>query len=197
MRILKVDKKNLRKVVRITEKSIKKGEIILCPTDTVYGILADATNKKAVERVFQIKKRSRGKPIPIFVKDIKMAKKLSFIDKEKEKFLKMVWPGKVTVVLKRRNVLPERIFGRTKTIGLRIPDYKLVNNLLLELNRPLTGTSANISGKPASTKIKEVIKQFEKEKIKPDLVLGAGNLKPCSPSKVIDLTAKKIKILRR
>jgi L-threonylcarbamoyladenylate synthase len=197
MRILKVDKKNLRKVVRITEKSIKKGEIILCPTDTVYGILADATNKKAVERIFQIKKRSRGKPIPIFVKDIKMAKKLSFIDKEKEKFLKMVWPGKVTVVLKRRNVLPERIFGRTKTIGLRIPDYKLVNPLLKKLNRPLTGTSANISGKPASTKIQEVIKQFKKEKIKPDLILDAGNLKPSSLSKVIDLTGEKIKILRR
>jgi len=197
MRILKVDKKNLRKVVRITEKSIKKGEVILCPTDTVYGILADATNKKAVERVFQIKKRSRGKPTPIFVKDIKMAKKLAFVDKKQEKFLKIVWPGKVTVVLKRRDVLPKILFGRTKTIGLRIPDYKLVNNLLLKLNRPLTGTSANVSGKPASTKIKEVLRQFEKEKIKPDLVLDAGNLKPSSPSKVIDLSGRKIKILRR
>jgi len=197
MRILKVDKKNLRKVVIITEKSIKKGEVILCPTDTVYGILADATNKKAVERVFQIKKRSRGKPTPIFVKDIKMAKKLAFVDKKQEKFLKIVWPSKITVVLKSRNVLPKILFGRTKTIGLRIPDYKLVNNLLLKLNRPLTGTSANISGKPASTKIEEVIEQFEKEKIKPDLILDAGNLKPSSPSKVIDLTGEKIKILRR
>jgi L-threonylcarbamoyladenylate synthase len=197
MKILKVDKKNLRKVVRITEKSIKKGEVVLCPTDTVYGILADATNKKAVERVFKIKKRPKGKPIPIFVKDIKMAKKLAFINKKQEDFLKMVWPGKVTVVLKRRNVLPKILSGRTKTIGLRIPDYKLVNNLLLKLNRPLTGTSANISGKPASTKIKEVIKQFKKEKTKPDLILDAGNLKPSSPSRVIDLTGKKFKILRR
>jgi L-threonylcarbamoyladenylate synthase len=197
MKILKVGNKNLKKVVRITEKSIKKGEVVFCPTDTIYGILADATNKKAVERVFHIKKRFRGKPIPIFVKDIKMAKKLAFIDREKEKFLKMVWPGKVTVVLKSRNVLPKILFGRTKTIGLRIPDYKLVNLLLKKLDRPLTGTSANISGKPASTKIREVIKQFEKEKIKPDLVLGAGNLKLCSPSKVVDLTGEKIKILRR
>ena len=197
MRILKVDKKNLRKVVIITEKSIKKGEVILCPTDTVYGILADATNKKAVERVFQIKKRSRGKPTPIFVKDIKMAKKLAFVDKKQEKFLKIVWPSKITVVLKSRNVLPKILFGRTKTIGLRIPDYKLVNPLLKKLNRPLTGTSANISGKPASTKIQEVIKQFKKEKIKPDLILDAGNLKPSSLSKVIDLTGEKIKILRR
>lgn len=197
MKILKIDKKNLRKVVRVTEKSIKKGEVVLCPTDTVYGLLADATNKKAVERVFKIKKRPKGKPIPIFVKNLEMAKKLAFVDKKQEKFLKMVWPGKITVVLKSRNVLPKRIFGRTKTIGLRIPDYKLVNNLLLELNRPLTGTSANISGKPASTKIREVIKQFEKEKIKPDLVLDAGNLKPSSLSRVIDLTGKKFKILRR
>ena len=197
MRILKVDKKNLRKVVRITEKSIKKGEVILCPTDTVYGILADATNKKAVERVFQIKKRSRGKPTPIFVKDLKMAKKFAFINKKQEDFLKMIWPGKVTIVLKRKNVLPKILFGKTKTIGLRIPDYKLINFLLKKLIRPLSGTSANISGKPASTKIKEVLRQFEKEKIKPDLVLDAGNLKPSSPSKVIDLSGRKIKILRR
>lgn len=222
MKILKVNKKNFGEVIKIAEKYINDGEVIICPTDTVYGLLADVSNEKAIGRIFKIKKRSRAKPIPIFVKDLKMAKKLAFIDKNQYKFLKMVWftrqnflgeseesklvkiapkiwagKGKITVVLKSRNVLPKILFGRTKTIGLRIPDYKLINLLLKKLNRPLTGTSANISGKPASTKIREVIKQFEKEKIKPDLVLDAGNLKPSSPSRVIDLTGKKFKILRR
>jgi L-threonylcarbamoyladenylate synthase len=197
MRILKIKSKNLKGIISQATDAINNGEIVICPTDTVYGLLGNASNKKAVEKIFKIKKRTKGKPIPIFVKDIKIAKKLAFIDREKEKFLKMVWPGKVTVVLKRRNVLPKILSGRTKTIGLRVPDYKLVNNLLLKLNRPLTGTSANISGKPASTKIREVIKQFEKGKIKPNLILDAGNLKPSSPSKVINLAEEKIKILRR
>ena len=176
-------------------KAIKQGKVVVCPTDTVYGLLADATQKKAVERLFKIKKRPKGKAVPIFDKDIKTARKLAFIDKEQEKFLKKVWPGKVTVVLKKKAKI--KVFGAAaKTIGLRIPNYKLVNTLLAELNRPLTGTSANISGKPASTKIQEVITQFTKRSIKPDLVIDAGNLKKSKPSTVIDLTKKKPKILR-
>ena len=75
MEIVKVSLENLKKVVKIVIKSIKKDEVLVCPTDTVYGLLADATNKKVVEKVFKIKKRSKGKPILIFVKDLKMAKK--------------------------------------------------------------------------------------------------------------------------
>ena len=197
MKILKVDKKKLKEIINQVIDVINLGEVIICPTDTVYGLLADAANKNAVKMIFKIKKISKRKPIPIFVKDIKMAKSLAFINKKQEEFLKMFWPGKVTVVLKSKNVLPKIISGGRETIGLRIPNYKLVNLLLKKSNRPLTGTSANISGKTASTKIKEVVKQFKKEKIKPDLVLDVGNLKPSRLSRVLDLTGKKIKILRR
>ncbi len=120
-----------------------------------------------------------------------MAKKLAFINRGQEKILKMCWPGKVTFILRRKI-----IFGSRKTIGLRMPDYKLTNALFKRLKRPLTGTSANISGKPASTKIREVLKQFKKAKEKPDLVLDYGNLKFSLPSIVIDITEKIIKILR-
>jgi len=196
MKILKISKKNLKKLVKIAKNSIKKGEVLVCPTDTVYGLICDATNKKAVKKLFKIKKRLKEKAIPIFVKDIKMAKNLAKIDKKQEKFLKKVWPGKVTLVLKRKR--GQKIYGvDKKTIGLRIPKYKLVNVLLKKLNRPLTGTSANISGKPPSTKIKEVMRQFKNQKIQPDLILDAGNLKPSKPSTVIDLTKKKPKILRK
>ena len=86
--------------------------------------------------------------------------------------------------------------GNKKIIGLRISSSGLVNKLVKEVNGPLTTTSANISGKPASTKIKEVLGQFLKNKIKPDLVIDAGNLPKNKPSKVIDLTGKKEKVLR-
>lgn len=199
MEIIKVSPRNFKKVIEIAARSIKEGKVLVCPTDTVYGLLADATNEKAVKRVFKVKKRPKGKPIPIFVNDIKMAKKLAFIDKSQENFLKKYWPGKVTTVLRRRKDcgLPKILFGRIQTIGLRIPDYKLVNMLLAKLNRPLTGTSANISGEPPSTKIKEVINQFKNQKAQPDLILDSGNLKLSLPSTVIDLTERKLQILRK
>lgn len=195
MRILKIKREKLKRIVEITAKAIKQGKVVVCPTDTVYGLLTDAANKKAVERLFKIKKRQKGKPIPIFVKDIKTAKKLAFIDEDQQKFLKKVWPGKITTVLVKRE--KTKIFGiGLKTVAIRIPNYKLINILLEKLNRPLIGTSANISGKPASTKIQEVTAQFTKRSIKPDLVIDAGDIEKSNPSNIIDLTGKKPKILR-
>lgn len=198
MKILKISQNNFKKIIKKVLKLIKERTVIICPTDTVYGLIADAANKKAVKKIFKIKKREKGKPIPIFVRDIKTAKKLALVNKKQEKFLKKVWPGKITVVLKRKKDcnLPEELFSGKKTIGLRIPNYKLVNELLKKTNKPLTGTSANISGNPPSIKIKEVLKQFKTKKNKPDLVLDVGNLPKSKPSTVIDLTKKELKILR-
>jgi len=185
-------------------ESIKRGEILALPTDTVYGLVADAANKKAVGKLFKIKKRPFKKPIPIFVKNIKTAKRFVWIGKEQEKFLKSVWPGKVTAVLKRKKNKIKLYGVDEKTIALRIPNYRFLNILLKKLNHPLTGTSANISGKPASIKIKEIISQFENQPParnnnggQPDLIIDAGDLKKSRPSTVIDLTGEKIKILRK
>ena len=214
MKILKVNNRNFKTVFKIVIKLIKEGKVIVCPTDTVYGLICDATNKKAVRKLFNIKKRPTRKPTPIFVKSLKMAKKFAKINKEQEKFLKKVWPGKATVVLRRKKAKMKLYGVDKKTIALRIPKYVLINILLQELNLPLIGTSANISGKPASNNIKEIINQFTPFRDKsltgfknqpptifgggqPDFVIDAGNLKKSKPSTVIDLTSPKIKILRR
>ncbi|XOB46669.1 MAG: L-threonylcarbamoyladenylate synthase [Candidatus Nealsonbacteria bacterium] len=192
MEILKAKTKNLVVAINI----IKKGGVVVCPTDTVYGLIADAKNKNAVKKIFKIKKRVLKKPLPVFVKDLKMARSLADINKTQEKILKKVWPGKVTAVLKAKSTnLPIGILSKDKKIGLRMPRYKLLNLLLEKLNYPLAQTSANISRKKASTKIREIVKQFKKEKYQPDLILDAGNLKPSLSSTVIDLT--NFKILRK
>jgi L-threonylcarbamoyladenylate synthase len=212
MEILKLGRENFREmgdedessslplaIARVIDKAveyIKEGRVLVLPTDTVYGLTADATNKKAVEKIVKIKERVEKKPLSKFIKDIKEAKKFAIINKRQERFLKRVWPGKVTVVLKKKK--GKRIYDVGKrTIGFRIPDYKLINTLLKKIDRPLIGTSANISGKPASTKIKEIIRQFRNKKYQPDLIIDAGNLAKSRPSKVIDITGKKIKILRK
>lgn len=196
MEILKLSWRNLAEIIKRVSKSIGQGKVVVCPTDTVYGLVADATNKKAVEKLFRIKKRNSKKPIPIFVRDIEAAKKLAQIDKKQEKLLNKVWPGKITIALRREK--GQKIYGiDKKTIALRIPNYRFLNTLLKKLNRPLTGTSANISGEPALTKIREIINQFKDRKHQPDLIIDAGNLPKNKPSTVIDLTGKKPKILRK
>jgi len=112
----------------------------------------------------------------------------------------------VTAVLERTPLRPSgfggqrktriRLYGVAKeTVALRIPKYELLISLARQLNRPLTGTSANISGQLASTKIKEILQQFQNQKHQPDLIIDIGNLKPAKPSTIIDLTGSEPKIL--
>lgn len=225
MKILKISQKNLEKTAKIATKAIQEGKVLICPTDTVYGLIADAGNKKAVERIFKIKKRPKQKPLPIFVKDLKMAEKLAKISKEQKKILKKHWPGKYTFVLKFQNpntkfqinsksqILKKhwpgkftfvlirkkgtKIYGiDEETIALRAPKYRFLDNLLKKVNKPLAQTSANVSGKPASGEIKEILAQLKERNDQPDLVISAGNLPKSKSSKVIDLTRKISKILR-
>ena len=84
---------------------LKKGKVAVCPTDTVYGLVADAINQTAVNKIFKIKQRKSGKPISIFVRDLKMAKGFAVIGKEQEKIIKSVWPGRTTLILKPKRKL--------------------------------------------------------------------------------------------
>jgi len=185
-------------VVRKTIEFLNRGQTIISPTDTVYGFLADAASYKAVEKIFKIKKRSKNKALPVFVKDIEMAKKIAMINENQEKFLKEVWPGKITVILRRKQRcgLSKLVCGKKNTIALRIPDYKIVRDVLDKINKPLTGTSANLSGKGSINKIKDILDQFKDMGDKPDLIIDGGNLPQSSSSIIIDLTKKKPEILR-
>lgn len=180
--------KNSKNALNKAAKAIKEGGVVVFPTDTVYGFLADASNKKAVEKIYKIKKRPRSKPLAVFVKDMKMAKQLAEITLKHEKILKKYWPGPYTFVLKAKR--------RLETIALRVPKYKPLNDLLKKINKPLVQTSVNISGRPAITKIEEIKKTFgSNSAVGP--IFDAGNLPKHKPSVIMDLSATKIKILRK
>lgn len=190
MQILKQSPKALNTAIAI----LKKGGVIVCPTDTVYGFLADATNKKAVEKIYKIKKRPKLKPLSVFVKDFKMAQELAEIDSRQAKVLKKFWPGKVTAVLKRKSGV--KIYGVAKdTIAIRIPNHKFLNTLLKKVNRPLVQTSVNISGKPPLNNIQEIIETLGRSDL-PILIVNGGDLKKSKPSKIINITSKKMLRLR-
>jgi L-threonylcarbamoyladenylate synthase len=197
MEVLKINSKTLKKAVKTTALAIKEGKVVVCPTDTVYGLLADADNKIAVRKIFRIKKRRFQKPLPLFVRNLRTAKKLAYLSKSQEKFLGKVWPGKVTVILEAQGSFWKRwmkdiILGQDKTVGLRIPNHKFLNALLKKIDSPLAETSANISGQKPSTRIKEALKQFKNRKYRPDLIVDAGNLKLSLPSTVFDLVKLQV-----
>lgn len=199
MKILKVNPENLREseeAIIEAAKVMLSGGTVVFPTDTVYGLGCDATQESAIRKIFRIKNRKETNPLAIIVRDIAMAKKVANIDRRLEKALGLVWPGAITVVLWKKYKLPEILTAKQQTIGLRIPDYKLTHLLAENMGRPFVATSANISGQPATNKISEVLAAFEKNFLKPDLVLDAGDLKCCEPSTVLDLSAAKPKITR-
>jgi len=170
--------------VKKAAAELKRGLVLVCPTDTVYGLICDANNKQAVERIYKIKKRPKNKLLPVFVEDIKMAKEFVKINAKQEKFLKKVWPGAVTVVIERDKS------------AIRVPKYQFIIDIIKEINRPLAETSANISGEGSTTKIKEILRCFRGLEDQPDLVLDAGDLKQAKPSQVIDLSGPEPIILR-
>ncbi len=193
MKIFKLNSKKQTKLIKEIINSIKEGKIVVFPTDTVYGLICDATNKKAVNKIFKIKKRNNKKPLPLFVKSITGARKIAKINKKQESFLKKMWPGKITVILEKK---PKKIYGvDKKTIALRIPNYKPLNLLLDQINIPLSQTSANISKENPAKTAKEVFRNFNNQKHKPDLIIDGGFLKN-RPSKIIDLTVIPPNILR-
>lgn len=199
MRILRVDPENLREseeAIIEAAKTMLDGGLVVFPTDTVYGLGCDATNEQAIRKIFQIKKREKGRSLPIVVRDLEMAKKITLIDKRLERALALIWPGAVTVILLSKFKLPEALSGGRRTLGLRIPDYKLTYLLSENTGRPYVATSANISGEPATVKISQALKYFEKNIYKPDLVLDAGDLRFSEPSTVLDLSSGKPKITR-
>ena len=195
MNIISLTPKNFQNAVEIAAREIQLGGTVVAPTDTVYGILADATNKKAIEKIFAIKNRSKEKPLPIFVKNMAMAGKLVKISPNQKKFLEEKWPGKFTFRMERKKT--QKLFGiDEETAALRIPFHPFINSLLETLNLPLCATSANISGQAASGKIDEVLRQFHGKIIIPDLAVNAGDLPQSKPSAIIDLTQTPPKIIR-
>lgn len=188
MQIILENKKNIKEIIT----ALKNGAVLVLPTDTVYGFVADATNKKAVDKIFKIKKRPKSKPLPVFIKNLKMAKGLAFIDEEQKKIIIKKWPGKYTFVLNRKKGL--KLYGVKKdTIALRMPKYKFLNEILNKLDKPIVQTSVNVSDTPPLVKISDIINQFNKSDI---LLVDVGNFKKSKPSKILDLTKNNIKIIR-
>ena len=194
MRIIKEKDINIQDVVDV----LGAGGLVVYPTETVYGIGASAVDKKAIEKLNKYKKRPTGKPYSIVVSDVVMAKKYVTLNPTAENIYKTFLPGPITVISNGKHKVAQGVESETGTLGIRIPSYKLVTDIVSRFRNPITATSANASYKKRPYKIADIFSCLtEKQKCLIDLVIDAGTLPKNEPSTVIDTTYDEIAILRQ
>jgi len=171
---------------------LKRGGVIAFPTDTVYGLGADAFNPDAVGRIYEIKKRPTHLPLPLLIGDVEQLAVLAEPLHEIALFLaRRFWPGGLTLVLPKAAHLPDYL-GNTN-IAVRVPDHPVCLALIQAINNPLIGTSANISGTPGVVTAGEVTEQLGNEV---DFIIDGGRCPGGSESTVVDVTGGGAVILR-
>jgi L-threonylcarbamoyladenylate synthase len=199
MKVIYVDLNNKYKFdLAITEtvKHLKEGNVIVYPTDTLYGLGCDARNVKAVEKILKIKKRESGKPLSVMIRDIAMAKKIAFVDRQKEDIMKKLLPGPYTLILPGAKNMPETVTGRNNSIGIRIPDNPVTRRLCENFENPIITTSVNIASEVPINDPFKIVEIFKEQESQPYLILDCGKIKDAKPSIAVDLTQKSPQILR-
>jgi len=199
--IIKNDETAIQKAVDV----LKNGGLVIYPTETLYGIGVDATNLEAIKKLTEYKNRPFGKPYSIAVTDQLMAEKYVELNDTAKNLYKTFLPGPLTVISK---ALPAGRQGKHKvapgvesedgTLGIRIPDYKLVTDIVKAFGKPITSTSANASYKKRPYKISDILENISnKQKDLIGLIIDAGTLPPNEPSTVIDTTLDDSIVLRQ
>lgn len=174
-------------------KTIKDGRLVIMPTDTIYGIIGDATNEDVINKVYEVKERPHDKPLLILVSNLSMLHELvTEIPKETEKIIKKFWPGPLTILFKKSSKVLDTLTANSSLVAIRMPNDKRLLNIMNHLNRPLISTSANISSHDAITNPNQL---EEKMKEKIDLIVDEGTVNN-EASTLITIVNGKIKILR-
>ncbi len=168
-------KSNDKRTTETALSILKKGGIIIYPTETQYGMGADVINVKAIKKIFSAKARPPEKKVIWAFSDVKMIKKHFSLNRQQEKIVNKLMPGPFTLVINGQ--------------GFRIPANKAAIKIIRKFGRPITTTSANISGKETPNKIKDIIELFEG---KVDMIIHAGDLKKSKPSTVFNWNTKEI-----
>ncbi|MCL4384152.1 L-threonylcarbamoyladenylate synthase [Patescibacteria group bacterium] len=177
---------------------IKKGGLVLFPSDTVYILAVDPTNQKAVDKLLAFKERWVGKAISVAVADQEMAEEYVELSENARQLYKSLLPGPFTIVSKGRHKVADGIEAENGTLGIRIPDNDWIHKLVTILGKPVTATSANLSGRTPNYSVASLWKTLsEKKKKMIDYVVDAGKLPKNKPSTVIEATEPELKVLRR
>ena len=189
IKILKSNEQSIKKAAEI----IKKGGLVIFPTETVYGLGADAFNEKAVAKIFEVKKRPKFDPIIVHIADINSLKLLATnIPPVALKLIEKFWPGPLTIVIPKRKGVPDIVTAGLPTVAVRMPSHPVALKLIKNSQTTIAAPSANIFGKLSPTEPSHIIKEFKNSV---DLIIDNGKTPIGVESTVISFLDKPV-ILR-
>lgn len=188
MTILKAAKSNIMVVAQI----VRRGGLVIYPTETVYGLGCDPLNVQAVKRLLDVK-GNRKKPLPVLAASLIDVDKIAFVSSKGKKLATKFWPGPLTLVFPKKSVLPDVVTFGLNSVGVRIPDNDIAFNLIGLSGGLLIGSSANKTGEEPPRSVQEMSEEL-KEMV--DVILDDGPTVQGMPSTVVDLTSDKLRILR-
>ena len=167
---------------------VREGGLVVYPTETVYGLGADALDETAVERVFEAKGRSREDPVSLGVPTVEAALEHVLATDREEQFMRAFLPGPVTVLCERRPHVPDALTAGRTQVGIRVPDHAVAREFYRAAETPVTATSANLSGDPSVTHPADLASEF-RERV--DYVLDDGRT-PGTESTVVSVETGEI-----
>ena len=194
MKILKINSnKPEKEMIKLAADTLRNDGLVVYPTDTLYGIAANALSKNAIMNVYKIKGRDFKKPLSIAFHSFSQARKYVKFNSIASKLARKFLPGPLTIILPMKYNFPKELTFGSKNVGIRIPDNKIALNLIKECKFPITATSANISGHKDFVTAEGALKEIG---YKTDLILDGGKCKLRKPSTVIEVLYNEIKIIR-
>jgi L-threonylcarbamoyladenylate synthase len=201
MKVIKCpDRKNTCKKCDLPEKDLeeiiavlKAGELVVFPTDTLYGIGADPFNENSVKRVYMAKNRPFDMPLSIAVSNEKMMESVAVLNDNARKLIRKFLPGALTVMLTKKPSLPDILTSGSNQIGIRIPDHPFALRLIDKFG-PITATSANLHSRPDPVDISASVKDL-KAHVK--LCVDCGKSKHAVPSTIVDVSDGAVEIIRK
>jgi L-threonylcarbamoyladenylate synthase len=198
MKVIKLTESSFQSAVNEAITVLKNGGLVVAPSDTVYGLLVDASNETAIHNLMQLKNRPAGKSISVFVADFEMLEGLVEVNDTQRKMLHTLLPGSYTVVLPSKHKVSSLLEAEDGTLGVRLISYPFPTELVKAYGKPVTATSANLSGQSPHHSVESLLNQFsEKKRELIDLVIDAGQLARNKPSTVLNLSTPTVKVLRQ
>ena len=174
---------------------LRNGGIVIFPTETVYGIGTNAYCENSVEKIYEIKERPEEKPLSILISNVNEIRKYAIINNSmEEQIIKNFMPGPITIILEKRPEVFDYITSGKNTIGIRIPDNKIILKILEALKLPIVAPSANISGHPSGIELNEILPDFEN---KVDICIDGGKSELSESSTIVQVVDNEIKVLRQ
>ena len=184
-------------VIQRAAALINKGEVVVCPTDTGYAFCVNALNTRAIPRLFALKGRSFDNPIHVAVHSLDAAEEYAYFNEAARYLADHYLPGALTIVLPKKEIVPPMLVAGRDTVGIRIPDNTIILRLAEAAGKPLTTTSANISGQPTPYSVDEIAAQLGDNMSKLALVLDQGSIESRELSTIVDLSVEPAQLIRQ